>query len=170
MPRPLYPCGKTRYPLYTRLGGPQGGSGRVRKNSPPPGVDPRTVHPIASHYTDCVNPAHAVEEGMKEILNLANKITNHLDICLERLSKTTKINSRGIRYNSKCDTTKSSSRPSPVDSARITPVTSQQEMFSYDMLRRCTIFLNLFFAAAPSEQDLLFHEVSRSHTTKHHSQ
>ena len=29
---------KTRYPLYRRLGGPQGRSGRVRKNSPPTGI------------------------------------------------------------------------------------------------------------------------------------
>jgi hypothetical protein len=29
--------GKTRYPLYRRLGGPQGRSGRVRKISPPTG-------------------------------------------------------------------------------------------------------------------------------------
>jgi hypothetical protein len=44
--------GKTRYPLYTRLGGPQGRSGRVRKILPPPGFDPRTVQPVASRYTD----------------------------------------------------------------------------------------------------------------------
>ena len=37
------PPGKTRYPLYMRLGGPQGRSGQVRKISPPPGFDPRTV-------------------------------------------------------------------------------------------------------------------------------
>jgi hypothetical protein len=37
------PPGKTRYPLYGRLGGLQGRSGRVRKISPPPGFDPRTV-------------------------------------------------------------------------------------------------------------------------------
>jgi hypothetical protein len=30
------PPGKTRYPLYRRLGGPQGRSGRVRKISPQP--------------------------------------------------------------------------------------------------------------------------------------
>ena len=29
------PSGKTRYPLYKRLGGPQGRSGQVRKISPP---------------------------------------------------------------------------------------------------------------------------------------
>ena len=48
------PPGKTRYPLYTRLGRPQGRSGRVRKISPPPqlGFDPRTVQPVASRYTD----------------------------------------------------------------------------------------------------------------------
>jgi hypothetical protein len=48
------PPGKTRYPLYRRLGGPQDQSGRVRKFSPPPGFDPRTVHPLASRYTECV--------------------------------------------------------------------------------------------------------------------
>jgi hypothetical protein len=41
------PPGKTRYPLYRRLGGPQGRAGRVRKISPPPGFDPRTVQRVA---------------------------------------------------------------------------------------------------------------------------
>jgi len=49
--RPL-PRGKTQYPLYRRLGGPQGRSGQVRKVSPPPpGFDPRTVQPVGSRYT-----------------------------------------------------------------------------------------------------------------------
>ena len=43
---------KTRYPLYRRLGGPQGRSGQVRKISLPPGFDPQTVQPVASRYTD----------------------------------------------------------------------------------------------------------------------
>ena len=47
------PLGKTRYPLYRRLGGPQGRSAQVRKISPPPGFDTRTVQPVASTYTDC---------------------------------------------------------------------------------------------------------------------
>ena len=42
------PPGKTRYPLYKRLGGPQGRSGQVRKISSPLGFDSRTVQPIAS--------------------------------------------------------------------------------------------------------------------------
>ena len=46
------PPEKTRYPLYRKLGGPQGQSGRMRKISPPPGFDPRTVQPVASRYTD----------------------------------------------------------------------------------------------------------------------
>jgi len=33
------PLGKTRYPLYNRLGGTQGRSGEVRKISTPPGFD-----------------------------------------------------------------------------------------------------------------------------------
>jgi hypothetical protein len=32
------PPGKTRYPLYRRLGGPQGRSGQVLKISPPTGI------------------------------------------------------------------------------------------------------------------------------------
>jgi hypothetical protein len=43
---------KTWYPLYRRLGGSESRSGRVRKMSPPPGFDPRTVQPVASRYTD----------------------------------------------------------------------------------------------------------------------
>jgi len=48
----VLPLGKTRYPLYRKPGGPQGRSGQVRKISPPPGYDPRTVHSEASRYTD----------------------------------------------------------------------------------------------------------------------
>jgi hypothetical protein len=48
----LHP-GKTRYPLYRRLGGPQGRSGKVRKISPPPGFDRRTFQSVASRNIDC---------------------------------------------------------------------------------------------------------------------
>jgi hypothetical protein len=53
----------TRYPLYRRLGGPQDRSGRLRKISPPPGFDPRTVQPVASRYTVCAIPAQNVTGG-----------------------------------------------------------------------------------------------------------
>ena len=46
------PSGKTRNPLYRRLCGPQSRPGQVRKMSPPPGFDPRTVQPVASRCTD----------------------------------------------------------------------------------------------------------------------
>ena len=55
--------GKTRYPLYRRLGGPQGRSGRVWKMSPPPGFDPRTVQAVASRYTDWAIPPPRGVEG-----------------------------------------------------------------------------------------------------------
>jgi hypothetical protein len=52
-PRPgRFPPGKTRYPLYRKLGGPRGRSRWVRNISPPPGFSPRTVQPVASRYTD----------------------------------------------------------------------------------------------------------------------
>jgi len=46
------PPGKTRYPLYSRLGGPQDWSGWVLKISPSLRFDPRTVQPVASRYTN----------------------------------------------------------------------------------------------------------------------
>ena len=46
LPGRSLPPEKSRYPLYRRLGGPQGRSGQVRKISPPRGFDPRTVEAI----------------------------------------------------------------------------------------------------------------------------
>ena len=46
--------GKTRYPLYRRLGGPQDRSGWVRKISLLLKFDPRTVQPVASRCADWV--------------------------------------------------------------------------------------------------------------------
>jgi hypothetical protein len=50
-PTVLHP-GKTRYPLYRRLDGPQGQSRRVRKMSLSTGFDPRSTRPVANRYTD----------------------------------------------------------------------------------------------------------------------
>ena len=49
----VLPPGKNWYPLYRRLDGPQGRSGKVQKISPQPQFDPQTVQPVASHYTHC---------------------------------------------------------------------------------------------------------------------
>ena len=56
-PAALPPVKETRYPLYRRLGGPLGRSGKSRP-PPPPGFDPRTVKPVASSCTDWAIPAH----------------------------------------------------------------------------------------------------------------
>jgi hypothetical protein len=45
------PPGKTRYPYYRRLGGPQGRFGRA-ENLVLTGIRSRTVQPIVSRYTD----------------------------------------------------------------------------------------------------------------------
>jgi hypothetical protein len=46
---------ETGYPLYRKLGGPQGRSGQVWKISPPPGFDPRIVQPVASELSRPTN-------------------------------------------------------------------------------------------------------------------
>jgi hypothetical protein len=69
-PGRFLPPGKMRYPLYSRLVGPQGRSGRVRKISPTPGFDPRTVQPVASRYTDYADTFVAGEQRNSPILFL----------------------------------------------------------------------------------------------------
>ena len=55
--RPL-PPGKTRYPFYRSLGGPQGRSWRA-ENLVPTGIRPWTVQPAVSRYTDwATRPTH----------------------------------------------------------------------------------------------------------------
>ena len=50
-PRPgRFTPGKTRYPLYRRLGGPEVRSGRVRKILPLPCIEPPTLQLVASRY------------------------------------------------------------------------------------------------------------------------
>ena len=61
----LHP-GINRYPLFRRLGGPQGRSGQVRKILPPPGFDPRTVQPVASLYSGHAIQADATKRGKIE--------------------------------------------------------------------------------------------------------
>ena len=51
-PRPIFTPGKNTLPIVQEAGWPQGRSGQVRKISPLPGFDCRTVQPVASRYTD----------------------------------------------------------------------------------------------------------------------
>jgi hypothetical protein len=55
-PRPGTTGKQTRYPLYRRLGGPQGRSAQVQKTSPPLRFDPRTVQPVPSRCSDSEVP------------------------------------------------------------------------------------------------------------------
>jgi hypothetical protein len=72
-PRPNYPREKNQYPLYRRLGGPQGRSGLVRKISPPSGIDPRVFQPVASCYTDYAIPvAGSIPDGVTGIFHSHN--------------------------------------------------------------------------------------------------
>ena len=51
------PPGKTRYPFYRRLGGPQGWSRRA-ENLVPTGIRSRTVQPVAQSLYQLSYPAH----------------------------------------------------------------------------------------------------------------
>jgi hypothetical protein len=50
--RPLFTPGKEPVLIVQEVGWPEGRSGKVRKISPPPGFDPRTIQLVASRYTD----------------------------------------------------------------------------------------------------------------------
>ena len=53
--------------LYRRLGEPQSRSGQVRKISPPPGFDPRTVQPVAQSLYRLSCRAHLCTTGLSAI-------------------------------------------------------------------------------------------------------
>ena len=74
------PPGKTRYPLYRRLGGPQGRSGRA-ENVAPPGFDPRIVQPVAQSLYRLSYPAH-----------------NHVPSNIQITTKSTQACTRDVRY------------------------------------------------------------------------
>ena len=73
------PPGKTRYPFYRMPVGPRGRSGRVRKISPPPGFDPRTVQPVGSRYTDYAIPAPSVRHMINKITGPEKKRSESLN-------------------------------------------------------------------------------------------
>jgi hypothetical protein len=70
--RRTLPPGKTRYPVYRRLGGPQGRSGRV-ENLVPPGFDLRTVKLVVSRYTDWATRPTLLTSTLK---NYGGKLRN----------------------------------------------------------------------------------------------
>ena len=72
--RSLHP-GKTWYPLYRRLGGPQGQSGQVRNISLPPGFNPQAVQPVANRYTDYATRPTSTEGH--NVISLMELYFNH---------------------------------------------------------------------------------------------
>ena len=62
------PPAKTRYPLFRRLGGPQGRCGRVRKILPSPEFDPWTVQPVPSHYTNWAIPVRRWDSNITKFI------------------------------------------------------------------------------------------------------
>jgi hypothetical protein len=59
------PPGKTRYPLYRRLGGPQGRSGQVRKISPPQAIKLQMLE-----MWRCTQHKHPEDRGSKFLRNV----------------------------------------------------------------------------------------------------
>ena len=78
------PPGKTRYPFYRRLGGPQGRSGRA-ENLVPTGIRSRTVQAVAQSLYRLSYPAHHPQYGSKwnyEKDSWINNLLNTLINCL----------------------------------------------------------------------------------------
>ena len=64
------PPGKSRYPFYRRLGGPQDRSGRS-ENLAPTGIRSRTVQPVAQSLYRLSYPAHT--SGQRTIMNFCKR-------------------------------------------------------------------------------------------------
>jgi hypothetical protein len=79
------PQGKTRYPLYRRLGGPQGQSGRVRKISTPPGFDLRTVQsvwalPALQAFIESENMARSLDYVYRVEIGIVSRLLHPPEI------------------------------------------------------------------------------------------
>ena len=92
----VLPPGKTRYPLYRRLGGSQGRSGRVRKISPSPGFDPRTVQPVESRYTNWAIPTHRQTGYMEN--NIGFRLRTRIPYIVHCLAFGPKDRETGVRF------------------------------------------------------------------------
>jgi len=73
------PPGKTRYPFYRRLGGPQGQSG-LEENLVPIRIRSRIVQPVVSRYTDRAT-------GVTVILCSYIYIRRHINILIKEKNK-----------------------------------------------------------------------------------
>ena len=80
------PPGKIRYPLYRRLGCPQGRSKTGAENlAPPPGFDPRTVQPVASRYTDyATRPTSQRDRNLITAERTSNLLSGECRVVLKR--------------------------------------------------------------------------------------
>ena len=68
---PVLPPGKTEYPLNTRLGGPQGWCGQVRKISLDRDLIHQTFQVVARRYIDYTIPANLLFIYTQKLVNLA---------------------------------------------------------------------------------------------------
>ena len=66
------PLGKTRYPFYRRLGGPQGRSGRA-ENLVLTGIRSGTVQPVAQSLYQLSYPAHNIRVYLSEFIAQSKK-------------------------------------------------------------------------------------------------
>ena len=87
------PPGKTRYPLYRRLGGPQGRSEQVRKISPPTGIRSPDRPARSQSLYRLSYPAH-------KVLITRNEFRN--GVCLSRMQLTlqTQLQYRSLKVAS----------------------------------------------------------------------
>ena len=65
-PQPPLPPGKTRYPFYRSLGGPQGWSRRA-EYLVSTGIRPRTVQPVAQSLYRLSYPAHVLQSACSKL-------------------------------------------------------------------------------------------------------
>jgi len=82
------PTGKTRYPLYRKMGGPQGRSGQG-ENLVPIGIRSRTVQPVAQSLYRLSYPAHKYQAISSWLLTAEARVKSpiiHLGFVINNLT------------------------------------------------------------------------------------
>jgi hypothetical protein len=91
------PSGKTRYPLYRTLGGPQGRSGQVRKISPPTGIRSPDLLPSILYKKGSLNLLNTELNPICHLLVLFGDLT-FMGPCIVSIFQYTCISNKMQRY------------------------------------------------------------------------
>ena len=134
----------TRYSLYRKQGRPQGRIERVRKISPPPGFDRRTVHLVASRYSTTLFRNLLYITNMSFMIFLEQQPSVGQGILIDEVSRS-HTTTHHTRQDSSGRVISSSQRPLPDNTqhSQQTDIHAPGGIRTHNLSRRAAVDLHL---------------------------